>query len=212
MKDLHGLYAITGEIPTRAETLAEQVAQTIDGGARIIQYRDKGSSQQQRLHDCLELAALCRTRGVRLIVNDDIELAAACAADGVHLGKDDDAPLNARQRLGRDAIIGLSCYDDWGRAEMAPALDVDYIAFGSFFPSPTKPAAVRANPDLLGRARRDLGLPTVAIGGITPENGLSLIQAGADMLAVVSGVFAKPDIRAAAQAYSNLFHTGGPTR
>jgi len=212
MRDLHGLYAITGENPMRERTLTQRVAQAIDGGARIIQYRDKASSQQQRLHACLELKALCRTRGVRLIVNDDIELAAACAADGVHLGKDDDDPACARQRLGREAIIGLSCYDSWERAEMAHALGVDYIAFGSFFPSQTKPAAVRANPDLLRRAHRELGMPTVAIGGITPENGLLLIHAGADMLAVVSGLFAQPDIRTSAQAYSNLFHAGGPTR
>ena len=212
MSELHGLYAITTGHPAPALTQTGSVAQAIVGGARIIQYRDKGSDQQQRLQDCLELKALCRAQDVLLIVNDDIELAAACAADGVHLGKDDADPASARERLGREVLIGLSCYDDWGHAVQAHALGADYIAFGSFFPSPTKPKAVRANTGLLRRARRELGLPVVAIGGITPENGLPLIQAGADMLAVVSGIFATPDIRAAARAYSNLFQAGEPNR
>ena len=212
MTALRGLYAITTEHAAGTPPLTAQVTRAIDGGARLIQFRDKGSSQRERLDACLALNTLCRAHGVLLIVNDDIELAAACGAHGVHLGKDDGDPGSARRRLGSTAIIGISCYDSLQRAEAARDAGADYVAFGSFYPSPTKPAAVRADAALLRRARQALGLPVVAIGGITPENGVPLIQAGADMLAVVSGIFAEPDIRAAAQAYSNLFKPGGATR
>ena len=202
---LTGLYAITPEASNSPASLAAQVAQAIEGGARLIQYRDKHSDSQGRHDRGAALLRLCRDAGIPLIVNDDLALAVDLDADGVHLGRDDTDPRQARERLGDDAIIGVSCYDDWSLAEAAEQAGASYLAFGSFFPSLTKPQAVRADPRLLTEARRRLCIPPVAIGGITPQNGGSLIAAGARMLAVVTGVFDQPDIAAAARAYTNLF-------
>jgi thiamine-phosphate pyrophosphorylase len=202
---LAGLYAITPQHPSPSLSLAEQVAQAVAGGARIVQYREKGGDADKRRREARDLLALCRAAGVLLIVNDDPALAAAIGADGVHLGRDDADPHEARTLLGPTAIIGVSCYDRFELAEWAKSVGADYAAFGRFFPSGTKPNAVQADPALLRRARRELGLPLVAIGGITPENGGPLIAAGADMLAVVEAVFARPDIRAAARAFARLF-------
>jgi thiamine-phosphate pyrophosphorylase len=138
-------------------------------------------------------------------VNDDLELAARLGAAGVHHGRDDATPAQARRLLGPEAIIGISCYDDFARALAAVEQGADYVAFGSFFASSTKPGAVRAPLELLHRARAELAVPVVAIGGITPENGRALVDAGAHMLAVVSGIFAGTDVAAAALAYARLF-------
>jgi len=202
---LDGLYAITPDASPSPEALTKQVAQAIEGGARVIQYRDKHSDHTGREARASALLALCRASGVALIVNDDLELARKLGADGVHLGRDDPDPRQARALLGRQAIIGVSCYDDFSRAEAAAEAGASYVAFGSFFPSTTKPNAVAADPGLLTLARERLPIPPVAIGGITPQNGGLLISAGARMLAVVSGVFAQPDIASAARAYTTLF-------
>ena len=200
---LRGLYAITPDAPLPIATLVDQVGAAIAGGARVIQYRDKTYERHERRRRAAALLACCRAAGVPLIVNDDLDLAVELGADGVHLGRDDPDPRAARERLGETAIIGVSCYDQLALA--AAAAGASYVAFGSFFPSTTKPKAVRPDPGLLTEARRRVTLPLVAIGGITPHNGGSLIAAGADMLAVVTGVFAQPDITAAAHAYTNLF-------
>lgn len=186
--------------------LATQVEQAIAGGARLIQYRNKGGDAAARLRTARSLLAVCRAAAVPLIINDDLDLAARIGADGVHLGQDDPDPREARSRLGPGAIIGVSCYDQLQRALHAQAIGADYVAFGRFFPSATKPLAVPATPELLRRARRHLAIPLVAIGGITPESGRLLIAAGADMLAAVDAVFGQSDIRAAAAAFDPLFH------
>lgn len=151
------------------------------------------------------LAALCRSFGAVFIVNDDVALACAVRADGVHLGRDDADPPNARAALGQRALVGLSCYDSLDRARRAQAANADYVAFGSFFPSRTKPHATRADVRLLRTARALLHIPIVAIGGITPENGRQLLEAGADALAVVDGLFGEPDPEFAARRYAALF-------
>jgi thiamine-phosphate pyrophosphorylase len=202
---LKGLYAITPEHPHPARSLAEQVAAAITGGARVIQYRDKSKDHAKRRREAAELVDLCRRRGVPLIVNDDLELAAAVGADGVHLGRDDVAPASARQRLGPGALIGVSCYNELALAEQAQESGADYVAFGRFFPSGSKPLAVQAEPTLLRQARPCIHLPIVAIGGITPENGRLLVVAGADMLAVIGAVFDRPDTASAAAELANLF-------
>jgi len=171
----------------------------------MLQYRDKTLDADRRLGEASALAVLCREFAVPLIINDDVALARASGAAGVHLGEDDAGVAEARAIVG-DAIIGVSCYDSLQRAQGAATAGADYLAFGAFFPSVTKPGARHATPDLLRDARR-LGLPLVAIGGITRENGESLIAAGADYLAVVSGVFGASDVRAAAQQYKKLFDT-----
>jgi thiamine-phosphate pyrophosphorylase len=201
----HGLYAITDARLQRPDQLTEHVRLAIDGGARLIQYRDKSADAVFRLRQANALAALCRERGVALIINDDVELAAECGAQGVHLGESDTDPQTARQLLGANAIIGVSCYNRMPLALQAANLGADYIAFGRFFPSRTKPKSVQASLDLIRMARQQLSLPLAAIGGITVHNAAPLLDAGVAMLAVVHGVFGAADIRQAAAAYAALF-------
>lgn len=204
-----GLYAITdGPRPD----LLDAVAQALAGGARLIQYRDKTADQTRRLAEAHALRQLCATHGAPLIINDDISLAAAVQADGIHLGEHDPAPAAARDVLGANAIVGVSCYDSLERAHQLAAAGADYLAFGAFFPSPTKPQARRASPELL-RQSAALGVPLVAIGGITPDNAGALVDAGADFLAVISALFGAPDVRAAAQHFASLYSpTPGSSR
>lgn len=218
MTRLRGLYAITPAYPGSAartpgspgaHTLAAQVEQVIAGGARMVQYREKSGDAVKRLHEARQLLRVCRNAKVPLIINDDPALAVRLGADGVHLGRTDMDPLEARSRLGPAKIIGVSCYNQFKRAVYAQEAGADYAAFGSFFPSATKPFAVRADADLLRRGRASLSIPLVAIGGITPENGRLLIAAGADMLAVVDAVFGQPNVRSAAAAFNALFVDGG---
>ncbi|MBD8897332.1 thiamine phosphate synthase [Rhodanobacter sp. DHG33] len=196
-----GLYAITDG--PRADLL-DAAAQVLAGGARVLQYRDKTTDAARRLAEAVALRRLCDTHAVPLIINDDVALAAETGAAGVHLGRDDGDVAAARAALGTEAIIGVSCYDSLELARAAAAAGADYVAFGAFFPSPTKPHAVRASPALL-RQSAALGVPRVAIGGITPDNAPSLVEAGADFLAVISAVFSAPDARAAAQRFARLY-------
>jgi thiamine-phosphate pyrophosphorylase len=200
---LRGLYAISDG--PRADLL-DACAAALAGGAAVLQYRDKTAEHDRRLHEARALQALCARHRVPLIVNDDIGLAVASGAAGVHLGEGD-APIDeARARLGRNAIIGVSCYDSLARARQFAAAGADYLAFGAFYPSPTKPHARVATPHLLREANA-LGLPLVAIGGITHDNAPLLIEAGADAVAVISALFGAPDVRAAARRFADLFDT-----
>jgi len=200
-----GLYAITDADLIPADRLLTTVEQAILGGARLLQYRDKSDSIPRRRQQAQALSELCRAHAVPLLINDDAALAAEVGAAGVHLGKDDMDLATARRLLGAGAIIGISCYNRLELALAAAKAGADYVAFGSFFPSLIKPTEVRADPDLLRQAKALLPLPVVAIGGITPANGKALIAAGADYLAVITGVFGQADSRAAAQAYTRLF-------
>lgn len=202
---LRGLYAVADTQYLDDARLATAVAQAIEGGACVIQYRDKNGAPATRRRQAATLAGLCRRARVIFLINDDVALAASAGADGVHLGRTDMPLSEARARLGSKAVLGVSCYNELDRALQAEAEGADYAAFGSFFPSRTKPRAVRAGPALLRAAKRRLKIPVVAIGGITPDNGAALIAAGADMLAVIEGVFGRADVRAAAQRYARLF-------
>jgi thiamine-phosphate pyrophosphorylase len=195
-----GLYAISdGPRPD----LLRACAAALRGGASLLQYRDKTTDPHRRREEALALAELCRAYDVPLIINDDVELASEIGA-GVHLGAADADLHTARRRLGTTAILGASCYDSLERAREAAAAGADYLAFGAFFPSPTKPQARRATLELL-RAARALARPLVAIGGITVENAPAVIEAGADLVAVISGVFGAADVEAAARRYARLF-------
>jgi thiamine-phosphate pyrophosphorylase len=205
MKRLHGLYLITDDRRQGPAALGAVVEAALRGGARVVQYRDKSGDPGRRRAEAAALHALCRRYAVPFLVNDDVELAVAVDADGVHLGRDDQDIDAARRRLGEHRLIGVSCYNRFELAQAAAARGADYAAFGSFHPSPTKPQAVRAQPELLRRARRELALPVVAIGGISPENGAALVHAGADMLAVISAVCAAADIEAAARTFAACF-------
>lgn len=177
--------------------------------ASCVQLRAKGLDRQVLMAAGQRLRSVCREADVAFIVNDDPGLARELDADGVHLGEDDASVDDARRLLGDAAIIGVSCYDDLALARRLASEGADYLAFGAFFPSPTKPRARRASLQLL-RDSGALGLPRVAIGGITPENGGPLVAAGADLLAVISGVFDAADPVAAARAYLSCFKDPTP--
>lgn len=200
-----GLYAITDPMLIPDDRLTRMVEQALLGGARMIQYRDKSHDVARRLAQATALNELCQRYTIPLIINDDVELAAQVGAAGVHVGKDDLTFAIARARLGKNAIIGVSCYDRLELALEAARAGADYVAFGAFFPSPTKPTEIRAPIALLRKARAVLNLPIVAIGGITPNNAPLLLDVGADALAVVSSVFGQPDIQAAARRFATLF-------
>ncbi|MEA3410841.1 MAG: thiamine phosphate synthase [Pseudomonadota bacterium] len=202
---LRGLYIITDPVLTPPDVLLDGVARAIDGGARLVQYRNKAARDGRVLPLVRELAALCRSHSVPLIVNDDVELARDAQADGVHLGRDDTGITEARRVLGTDAIIGVSCYDRLDLALRANASGASYVAFGRFFPSRTKPDTVHAEPDLLTRARHRIDLPICAIGGIDADNAGTLVEAGADMVAIVGGVFAQPNVKTAAARIARQF-------
>jgi len=202
---IRGLYLITAETSGGTPELIARATAGVAGGARVLQYRDKSADAARRLREAAALAALCRANGVTFIVNDDVELAAASGADGVHLGREDAGLAAARRVLGAEAIIGVSCYDSLERACEAAAAGASYVAFGSFFPSPTKPNAVRPPLSLLGAAKARLSVPLVAIGGIDPDNAASLVEAGADALAVISSVFLAADPKREAERIAGLF-------
>ncbi len=200
-----GLYAITPTGPHPPGALGSAVARALEGGAVAVQYRDKTEDQSRRRDEARSLKALCDARGVPLIINDDVELAATVGADGVHLGRDDPALQAARERLGSSAIIGVSCYASMDRAVEAERGGADYVAFGRFFPSATKPGAPPCPLSVLKAARDTLDIPVAAIGGINADNGASLVDAGADLLAVIDAVFGQADVRAAAARITDLF-------
>ncbi|MEQ1528467.1 MAG: thiamine phosphate synthase [Methylococcales bacterium] len=197
-----GLYAVTQTEHKAAATVIEEVEAAIVGGAAVVQYRDKSSADTSKL--AYELVKVCHHHQVPLIINDNVELAAKIGADGVHLGKDDGYVQNARNHLGADAIIGVSCYNAIERALLAQQQGATYVAFGRFFPSGSKPLAAPAQLNTLTEARAVLSIPIVAIGGILPENGGQLLAAGADLLAVIGGLF-NADPQTSAAAFQSLF-------
>lgn len=202
---IQGLYAITDPQLSPGLVVIEHVRQALLGGAKIIQYRDKTSPFEQQLSIAKQLKTLCDQHQAWLIINDSIELAKQSQAHGLHIGKDDTALIQARHELGAEAIIGVSCYNDLNRAQQMQDLGADYVAFGRFFPSQTKPHAPKADIITLQQAKQKLHIPVVAIGGIDKTNAPDLVQAGADSLAVIQGIFAQANIRRAAADISALF-------
>lgn len=203
-----GLYLIT---PDTADTtgLLRRLEPVLACGPALVQWRCKQADPDLRREQAGAVADACARHGVPMIVNDDVALAAELGAAGIHLGRDDAGLAQARASLGPHALIGASCYDQLALAQGAVAAGASYVAFGAFFPSPTKPHAVPASLDLL-RDSAGLGVPRVAIGGIRVENARSLVAAGADLLAVISGVFDAPDPAGAARAFQSAFQEHSP--
>lgn len=199
-----GLYTIT---PDEADTrgLFNRIEPVLEAGVVLLQYRNKTADAALRLDQALMLQLLCGRYSVPLIINDDVALAKAIAASGVHLGEHDGDIVAARAILGINAIIGVSCYDSLDRAQSMAQAGADYLAFGAFYHTATKPDACRPHHELLGEAKR-FGLPLVAIGGIRPQNVRRLRDAGADLIAVIAGLWDAPDPGAAAQAYVTAFN------
>ena len=204
-----GLYAVTPDEPDIG-LLARKVSKALAGGARIVQYRNKSASAGLRREQGAALLALCREARIPLVINDDLDLARELRADGVHLGREDISIAAARAQLGKGRLLGASCYDRLELGLAAREAGADYVAFVSAFPSATKPGATRAPLSLYREAKARLGLPVVAIGGITTENAQSVIEAGADAVAVISALFDAPDIEAAARSFSRLFDKKNP--
>jgi len=201
---LRGLYAVTPDVTDTVRLLALAEA-VLAGRPALLQYRNKTASAALRREQACALQRLCRTAAVPFIINDDLALALEVGADGAHLGRDDGSPGQARKALGMQRILGLTCYSDWSRATEGAEVGADYIAFGAMFPSMTKPNAPPAPFAMITRAKRELGLPVAAIGGITLANAGQVLAAGADLLAVVGDLFGAGDPAARAAAYRSLF-------
>ena len=201
-KKLKGLYAIT-DAKLMGKNLLSMAEQAINGGITILQYRNKMASITQQQQEASALAALCKKNNVLFLVNDNIELAIKVNADGVHLGQSDTNLQQAREQLG-DKIIGVTCHNDIELARLAQQQGADYVAFGRFYSSQTKPSAPPAELSILTEAQKSLSLPVAAIGGITPETAAILLNQGADMLAVIHGIFAQDDVFAASQQFVEI--------
>ncbi|MFZ5958115.1 thiamine phosphate synthase [Pseudomonas knackmussii] len=205
---LRGLYAITDSKLLADGRLLPYVEAALRGGARLLQYRDKTTDESRRLREAEALRELCERHGAELIINDDAELAARLGVS-VHLGQTDGSLAAARALLGRKAIIGATCHGSLELAAQAVAEGADYVAFGRFFNSLTKPGASEATPELLEQARaRFPGVPLVAIGGVTLDNAPELISRGADLLSVINALFAADtpaEVERRARAFSALF-------
>ena len=209
---LRGVYAITDENLLAGPALFSAVEEALRAGLALLQYRNKSAAWQSKCAEAAQLLQLCRHYDTLLLINDDVELCLEVGAAGVHLGQADTKLVEARQRLGEEAIIGITCHSDLSLALRAQAAGADYVAFGRFFPSHTKPNAPPASIQVLQQAKAQLAIPIVAIGGINAENGQALVTAGADMLAVIHTLFASADVEAEAKALNALFRTTPNTR
>lgn len=202
---IHGLYVIADTSILNGSDLVNGVEQATSGGAAIVQLRDKSSSASDRKNLALTLKKICADKNVIFLINDDALLAKNINADGVHIGKEDLSIQETRAVVGAQAIIGVSCYNQLSLAEDAQKQGADYIAFGSFFNSPTKPEAVPASLALVEKANTVINIPMVAIGGITPDNTAPLMRAGISAIAAASGVIGQDNIRKAAANYCKHF-------
>jgi thiamine-phosphate pyrophosphorylase len=203
---LRGLYAIT-DSQLLAGRFLSHVEAALDGGVCLLQYRDKSDDAARRLREAEGLMKLCERYGTQLLINDDAELAARLGV-GVHLGQTDGPLTPARALLGRRAIIGSTCHASLELAAQAASEGASYVAFGRFFNSVTKPGAPAANVELLEQARAQVKLPIAVIGGITLDNAAPLVAHGADLLAVIHGLFgadSAQEVTRRARAFNALF-------
>jgi len=200
-----GVYAIIGSTPNLSLPLIEQCSAAIKGGAAIIQYREKDLSFASRCSAARSLRGLCFEANIPFIINDDVQLCLAIDADGVHLGQEDTPSLQAREILGPSRIIGITCHNSLKLAKQAEKEGADYVSFGAFFDSPTKPFARRAPLSLLREAKQQLCIPIIAIGGITIDNASILIEHGADIIAIANGIFGQSTIEQNARDFAKLF-------
>ena len=204
MPKSQGIYVISDCKNRASNDLLETTEEILSAGISLFQFRDKNSKYELKKILAKRLQVLCRKYKTPFIINDDVELAKEISADGVHLGKNNMNINKARNILGKK-IIGVSCYNNLENAICAEKLGANYIAFGSFFNSPTKPDAMKAEIKLLVKSKSKLKIPIVAIGGITPENGGQLVKSKVDFLAVISGIYQSENIRDSINSYKKLF-------
>jgi thiamine-phosphate pyrophosphorylase len=201
---IHGLYAITPDIADTA-LLLSKVEAALQGGINMLQYRNKTANHKLQTQQARAILPLCRQYNVPLIINDSVKLCLTLDADGVHLGADDGNLAEVRNRIGKNKILGASCYNRFDLALQAEKQGASYVAFGACFASQTKPNAPVASLDLFTRAKTELNIPTVAIGGTTLANAPQVLQAGANSIAVIQAIFNTEDIKLAASQFSMLF-------
>lgn len=201
---MKGLYLVTPDWDDTDKLVAAS-EQAIAGGAALLQYRHKTAGESLRCEQAAALLALCRRRNVPFIINDHVALCEQLDADGIHVGGTDAPTAEVRKRLGRDKIVGASCYGDLQLARGAAAAGASYVAFGGFYPSRVKKYAVTTPPDIISRAISELDVPVCVIGGMTPENSQPLVALGAHMVAAISSVYSGDDPRAAAEMFSKMY-------
>jgi thiamine-phosphate pyrophosphorylase len=201
---MQGLYLVTPNWDD-TERLLAVTEQALGAGVALLQYRHKDASPALRAEQGAALLALCRRHGVPLIINDHVDLCQALDADGIHVGGTDAALAAVRAALGPDKIVGASCYGDLPRALAAQAAGASYVAFGGFYPSRVKQYAVTTAPSIVNEARAVITVPSVVIGGMTPDNAAPLVARGADMVAAISSVYLADDPAAAVRSFRSLF-------
>ena len=202
---MQGLYLVT---PNWDDTdrLLDLTAQALQAGPiALLQYRHKEASPALRAEQAAALQTLCRRHNVPFIVNDFVDLCEQLDADGVHLGGTDAEVAAVRAQLGAGKIIGASCYGDLPRAIHAQQAGASYVAFGGFYPSRVKQYAVTTQPAILDQARELIRVPTVVIGGMTPENAAPLVARGAHMVAAISSVYQAESVAQAVKQFNTLF-------
>lgn len=201
---LTGLYVIADAACIGTDEIIPKTEEVLAAGVKIIQYRDKINSQKDRYKIAEQLRKLTHEHGCLLLINDDTQLSKSINADGVHVGKDDISIKQARNQLGKNKIIGASCYTKIENAQSAINASADYVAFGSFYPSSIKPDAPRADIELITKSKKQFETPVCAIGGITPKNATKILNAGVDMIAVISAIFNTSSPKRAVQEYLSL--------
>mgnify|MGYP001562802172 FL=1 len=203
-QEISGLYAITPDLENTNDLL-NKVQQALEGRVQLIQYRNKLANEILRRKQAKLLLQLCREYGIPLIINDHLDLAIEIDADGLHVGQDDISVTKARNQFGQDKIIGASCYNNLNLAVQAEKEGADYVAFGAFFSSLTKPNTISVTMDLVDQAKKKISLPIVAIGGIKLANARTVIQGGCAAVAVCNDLFHTENIKTTATQYSQLF-------
>ena len=201
---MKGLYLVTPDWDdTEALIKTTEIALTV--GVGLLQYRHKTASGELRLEQASALLKICRQHNVPFIVNDHIDLCIALDGDGIHVGGTDASVAVVRTLIGKDKILGASCYGDFALAEQAQIAGASYVAFGGFYPSRVKKYEVSTPASIVSKAKSELTVPVCVIGGMTPENAKPLVKEGADMVAAISSVYSAADIATAVREFAAFF-------
>lgn len=197
---LNGIYIITDDQLTPLDTILVQIEKALQGGATIVQLRDKTNSDAMIKSLALEIQELCKKYHSLFLLNDKVDIAIECGFDGLHIGKSDyEQFLDIRKNF--KGVLGVSCYGDIQKAKYFQTLGADYVAFGSFFSSPTKPNSEIISLEVLEEAKKQLHIPVCAIGGINHKNVTKVIEKNPDMIAVISDIWNSEDITQKVKSY-----------
>ena len=201
---MRGLYLVTPDW-NDTDKLITATERAIEGGATLLQYRHKTASEALRIEQASALLALCRRLQVPLIINDHLDLCERIDADGIHVGGTDASVAEVRASIGKEKIVGASCYGDMQLARDAANAGASYAAFGGFYPSLVKKYEVATSPSIITQALSELSIPLCVIGGMTPQNARPLIELGAHSVAAISSVYAASDHQSAAAEFASMF-------